>query len=104
MIIRSRIIQSRTFDEDKKNFEEMLRNMEREVCSLNEVTNSIFFSTAYILFSQRNDSLENEIDSSKKKIKEIKIANKLLQKGMENTNDVDEHIREEDTSEMFVII
>jgi len=72
----------RTFDEDKKNFEEMLRNMEREVCSLNE----------------RNDSLENEIDSSKKKIKEIKVANKLLQKGMENTNDVDEHIKDEDTS------
>merc|ERR1719347_405162 len=72
----------RTFDEDKKNFEEMLRNMEREVCSLNE----------------RNDSLENEIDSSKKKIKKIKGANKLLQKGMENTNNVDEHIKEEDTS------
>merc|ERR1712179_598963 len=54
----------RTFDEDKENFEEMIKRMERETCTLNK----------------RNNSLEEEIESTKERIEEIKEANKLLQK------------------------
>jgi len=72
----------RTFDQDKENFEEMIKRMERETCILNK----------------RNNSLEEEIESTKERIEEIKEANKLLQKSLEKSINGVEHIHEIDTS------
>jgi len=72
----------RTFDQDKENFEEMIKRMEREVCTLNK----------------RNNVLEEEIESTQERIEEIKEANKLLQKSLEKSINGAEHIQELDTS------
>lgn len=73
----------RTFNEDKEKFEEMTRRMESEACTLNK----------------RNNSLEEEIESTKERIEDIIEANKQLQKTIENTiNGAAHHAHEIDTS------